>query len=231
MSHSVRRHLGIEIDAYDATIRRFLPGYDEMIRVAAKMVAADRPRRVLDLGAGTGALAASILEHGDVKIVDLIEVDPQMLEQARLRLAAFGTRARERLQSFHDPLPTCDAAAASLALHHVPTLREKRGLYRRVHDALRAGGVFVNADVVMPAAASERDAVFGLWADHMAGGGITRALARAHFAEWADEDTYFPLEDEMAALRAAGFCAKCIWHEGPVAVLAGRKKARPARAS
>ena len=40
MSHSVRKHLGVEIDAYDETIRRFIPGYETALTVAADVVAA-----------------------------------------------------------------------------------------------------------------------------------------------------------------------------------------------
>ena len=35
MSHSVRHHLRLEIDAYDETIRTFIPGYQEQAREGA----------------------------------------------------------------------------------------------------------------------------------------------------------------------------------------------------
>ena len=56
MSHSVRSHLRLEIDTYDETIRRFIPGYEEGLIRAARVVAGVSPALVLDLGAGTGAL-------------------------------------------------------------------------------------------------------------------------------------------------------------------------------
>lgn len=222
MSHSVRRHLRVDVAAYDQAIRRFIPGYETMLRVAAEAVAAARPDLVLDLGAGTGALSAALLEHLGGASVALVDVDRDMLEQARERLAPFPDRARFLEQSFHDPLPPCDAVAASLSLHHVPALDEKQDLYRRILDALTPGGVFVNADAVMPANAVERSATYDAWADHMTRHGIDRRQAFRHFEEWAAEDTYFPLEDELAALRAAGFDAECLWRRGPVAVLIGR---------
>ena len=51
MSHSVRSHLRLEIDAYDDTIRKFIPGYEEGLTRAANEIAAARPTLVLDLGA------------------------------------------------------------------------------------------------------------------------------------------------------------------------------------
>ena len=221
-THSVRRHLRLEIEAYDETIRRFIPGYEEMLRLAAATLAPLRPELVIDLGAGTGALSEAILEHGHAAAVELIDVDDEMLAQARTRLARFGDRVRVRKQSFRDPLPPCDGVAASLALHHVPTLGEKQAVYANIREALRPGGIFVNADAVVPADEAGRDAAYGAWADHMVACGIERERAFAHFAEWAEEDTYFPLEAELAAMRAAGLDARCVWLSNSMAVVAGQ---------
>ena len=223
MSHSVRSHLRLEIDAYDATIRRFIPGYEEGLSRAAREVAAVRPGLVLDLGAGTGALSEAILEHDSVEALEAVDVDPEMLAQARARLQRFGGRVRFRECSFDEPLPSCDAVAASLALHHVPTMDAKGELFRRIHRALRAGGVFVNADVTISADPAERARAYRLWANHMTGCGIGENQAWQHFDEWAEEDTYFPMEDELAAMREAGFRADCIWRCCPNSLLVGRK--------
>jgi tRNA (cmo5U34)-methyltransferase len=223
MSHSVRRHLRVEIAAYDEAIRRWIPGYADMIAIAARAVAEVSPRHVLDLGGGTGALAAAILRHREVGAVELVDVDAEMLDRARARLRPFGGRARFTLRSFHDPLPPCDAVAASLALHHVRALDDKEALFGRIFQALPPGGVFVNADATMPSDEAARAESYAAWAAHMARFGIDEAQARSHFAEWAEEDTYFPLEDELAALAAAGFEARCVWREEPSTVVVARR--------
>lgn len=214
MSHSVRRHLRVSIGEYDASIRRFIPGYEEMIREAATAVSAVSPRLVLDLGAGTGALSAALLARPEVGVVELVDVDSEMLDQARIRLEPFGDRARFAVRSFHDPFPPNDAVAASLALHHVPSVEEKRVLYHRIFQSLPAGGVFVNADVTMPSQEPARSEAYRGWADHLVASGIDETRAWQHFAEWADEDTYFPLEVELGALEDAGFRARCLWRRG-----------------
>jgi len=223
MSHSVRRHLRVDIAEYDASIRRFIPGYEAMLAEAAGAVAAVSPALVLDLGAGTGALAAAILERAEVGVVELVDVDPEMLDQARIRLAAAGGRARFALRSFDDPFPACDAVTASLALHHIPTPEAKGALFRRAAEALRPGGIVVVADVTLPADPAGRDAGFRAWADHLVASGIEEHRAWEHFAEWAAEDTYFPLEEELRLLREAGLEARCAWREGPSTVLVGTK--------
>jgi SAM-dependent methyltransferase len=223
MSHSVRKHLGVDIDAYDDQIRRFIPGYEAMLCAAAEAVASVQPGLVLDLGAGTGGLSEVLLREDGVGHVELLDVDPEMLGRARSRLAAFGWRARYRERSFFDPLPSCDAVAASLSLHHIPTIEAKRALYGRVFDALWAGGIFVNADATMPSESPSRDALYRRWVDHMVACGIDEPDAWRHLDEWAKEDTYLPLDVEMAAMADAGFRVTCVWREGPMGVVVGRK--------
>lgn len=224
MRHSVRRHLGIEVRSYELKIRRFIPGYEAMLAVAAREVVHGEPGLVLDLGAGTGALAEAILSASGVAAVELIDVDREMLDQARTRLSEFVGRIRFSELSFLGPLPRCEGAAASLALHHVRTMDAKRTLYRRIYDALGPGGVFVNADATVPAELGAREATYRLWVDHMVARGIEERCAYENLAKWAEEDTYFPLEEELSAVAEAGFDAECIWRQGPMSVVVGRKR-------
>lgn len=221
MSHSVHRHLHVEAAAYDAAIRRFIPGYEAMVDRLVDEVVRARPLRVLDLGAGTGALSAALLERARDARVELWDVDPEMLAVARERLAGFGERALFVERSFDEAFPPCDAIMASLSLHHIPRLEGKAALFQRAHAAIRPGGVFVNADVTMPRGGPERDELYRAWADHQVAEGIVEPQAWQNFDEWAKEDTYFPLDDELQALESAGFVARCVWRQGPSTVWVG----------
>ena len=222
-THSVRTHLRVEIDAYDESIRKFIPGYEAGLEKAAEAVASIAPELVLDLGAGTGALSAEVLKHPQVAHLMAIDLDSEMLDHAKERLQGFGKRVSLQQRSFLHPLPDCDGVTASLALHHVPSLEEKRELYRRIFAALRPGGVFANADVTVSHDERERRDTYETWADHLVKNGIERERAFSHFAEWAEEDTYFPLEAELRILREAGFRARCVWQATPNCVLLGIK--------
>ena len=189
MSHSVRNHLRLEIDSYDKTIRQFIPGYEEGLTWAAREIVGIRPTLVLDLGAGTGALAEAMLEHEGVGVVEAIDVDAEMLDRARIRLKRFGVRARFQRCSFESPLPECDAVSACLALHHVPTMERKRALYKGIFRTLRPAGVFVNADVTMSAHPVRQEQCYRIWAGHLVSCGIDERRAYEHFDEWASEDT------------------------------------------
>lgn len=224
MSHSVRRHLHLDIDEYDESIRRFIPAYEEMLATLAARVLAEAPRRVLDLGSGTGAVAAELLARSETVEVELLDADPEMLALARQRLASFGERARFRVGSFADPLPEADAVTASLALHHIPSLDEKEEVYRRIRSALPGGGVFVNADATLPATEPERTEAFGDWASHLVSRGIPEERAWQHFEEWSDEDTYFSVESELEAMARAGLESERLWHHRVMSVVVGRRR-------
>lgn len=221
MAHSVKRHLDVDADAYDVAIRRFIPYYDDMLANGVELLAALAPPdvHVLDLGGGTGALSAALLGTLPEARVTILDVDGAMLDEARRRLDRFGDRVEFRAASFFDPLPAADAVMASLALHHVHDLGAKTGVYRAIHAALPAGGVFVNLDAATAEGPRLNALTFQRWAERMAEHGITEAEARDHFAAWADEDRYFPLDEELAALRRAGFAeVECFWRRGATAI-------------
>lgn len=224
-AHRVSRHLHLEATEYDDAIRQFIPGYEEMLRVAARPALAGSPRVVLDVGAGTGALSEVVLELSPSVQVVAYDADPDMLAVARARLAAWGGRVRFVQGSFLDPLPACDAAVSSLALHHTADLDQRSVVFRRVAEALSPGGVFVDADVTMPESPGSRSALYLAWADHLVSRGISPDRAWRHFVEWSGEDTYFPVAREMEAMAEAGFTPELEWRDRVVTVVVGKMPA------
>lgn len=220
-AHSVKRHLRVDADEYDLQIRRFIPHYEEMIATGVEVLAALAPAdgHILDLGGGTGALSSAVLAGLPSSRVTVLDVDADMLAEARRRLAGFGDRVSFEEGSFLDPLPAADAVVASLALHHVHDLEAKTALYRAILDALSPGGVLMNLDAAVTEGTRLNGLVFDRMAIRMGDHGISDAEARGHFASWADEDRYFPLDAELAALREAGFDeVECLWRRGLCAV-------------
>jgi tRNA (cmo5U34)-methyltransferase len=108
-----------------------------------------------------------------------------MLEAAAERLAPHAGRYELRRATFVDPIPPCDAVVASLALHHVITISEKRELYRRIREALRPGGLLLVADAAVHESGRARQRIFSEWSAFMQTQGITAAEAEGHFAQWA----------------------------------------------
>lgn len=225
MSHSVEHHLGLSVSDYDTLIRRWIPGYEAMLDEVLAWLGAmqTKPTRILDLGAGTGALSEAVLARFPEAVVELWDIDSKMLAQARGRLARFGARAVLVERSFAGALSRCDAVVASLSLHHVPTMGAKREVYANILAALRPGGQFVCADAVVAGDGLLRDQAFDRWAAFMRTNGVPEVEARRLFADWSREDFYQPLPDELRALTEVGFDADCFWRQGPMAVYGGSR--------
>jgi tRNA (cmo5U34)-methyltransferase len=229
MSHSVESHLRLDIAEYDELIRRFIPDYDEMLGELANylafyLVGRERPQ-VLDLGTGTGSLAALVLKRIPNSTVIGIDTDPAMIVEARERLADFLPRVTHLLRDFFGPLPHgSDACMASLALHHVRELAEKRRLYRKILGALKPHGIFINADAMFAENSPLEQWMRSAWARHIVASGFTKAEAESHFQQWSTEDRYFEVQTELHLLHEAGFSnLEVIWRRGPMAVIAGHK--------
>jgi len=219
---SVSAHLKIQIDEYDARIRTFVPGYEQMISVAAgslRLLNIQSPK-VVDLGIGTGALAEHCLSiRHDAAIVG-IDTDPAMLDMAKERLAASG-KVEFVLGDFTElTLPQSDIIVASIALHHIRTPEAKRAFYSKCRVALKPGGLLVSADC-FPAKEERLARLYrNLWLAHLEQN-YTASEAEAFLNSWSDEDRYFPLQDELEWIRGAGFSAEVLWREAGFAVILG----------
>ncbi|MCU1382434.1 MAG: class SAM-dependent methyltransferase [Acidobacteria bacterium] len=211
----VASHLGITLTEYDSRIRTFIPHYEEMLDVAALAIP-PRARTIVDLGIGTGALSSRCLMRAPAARIVGIDVDPEILSLAGRRL---GARATFIAGSFlHAPLPACDVAAASFALHHVRTRAAKASLYRRIRAALRPGGVFMSVDCQPARDARVRAAQFDAWRAHLRAS-YSAARAKGFLMSWSHEDVYVPLDAEIALLRGAGFRVELLWRRNAFAVL------------
>jgi tRNA (cmo5U34)-methyltransferase len=154
-----RQHFDLMADQYDELFITHMHAYDlthEMI-LSMLPISQQTPMRVLELGVGTGNLTQKFLDrfpHGTAVGYDL---SGEMLARARAKLAA----ARVQLHqgdisqvAFEGPF---DAVISAIAVHHVPP-PDKPGLFQRLYDVLRPGGVLVLGDAFQAAtpALSER---------------------------------------------------------------------------
>lgn len=225
---SVAAHLGIQTRDYDRQILTFIPHYEEMLDAAVQALAAlDRPvARLLDLGTGTGALAARCAKRlKGVEVVGL-DSDGDMLALAARRL---GRRLRPVVGSIETtPFPACDVVTASFSLHHIASPATKREVFGRAFAALKPGGVLIDVDSMLNSDARLQARDYDAWRRHLAAS-HGRAGAVRILQSWAAEDTYFTLDVETALLRDAGFQVDLAWRRGAFAVAVASKPRRRAR--
>lgn len=223
MANTTTAHFDREAADYDGPRRRLIPPFDAFYgtAVAALDLAASRPRRILDLGAGTSLLTRKLLAAHPDADVTLLDGAPAMLDHAR---AALGDRVAYAVADLADAPPPgrWDAVVSALAIHHLED-DGKRALFARIHDALAPGGVFVNAEQVLaPTARLQRH--YRAWHER-----ASRANG-ATDAEWAASvermrhDRWATVEDQLAWLREAGFPdAGCLFSDHCFAVLVARR--------
>jgi tRNA (cmo5U34)-methyltransferase len=134
-------------DAYLAEMHEEIPGYEELQEATADATMGVEPRRVLELGTGTGETALRVLGRHPRAAWVGVDASEAMLGRARERLP----QADLRLGRLEDELPPgpFELVVSTLAVHHLAAAG-KRDLFRRIACVLRAGGRFVLADLVVP---------------------------------------------------------------------------------
>jgi tRNA (cmo5U34)-methyltransferase len=209
---------------YTALRRRLVPGYDAFYdaAVAGLALVDGEVRRVLDLGAGTGLLSARVRAAFPDARLELLDGSELMLREARERLGT--SVAAVHVQDMAAPLPDgpFDAIVSALAIHHLEDAG-KRQLMRRVHDALRPGGAFINAEQVS-APAPELSAVYERrWEDDCRVlGATTDELAAAR--DRMRHDRCSDVDSQLRWLGEAGFSTTdCVYKSWRFAVIVGLK--------
>jgi tRNA (cmo5U34)-methyltransferase len=207
---------------YHAQRRRLIPCFDEFYGTAVSVIGLrDGPvRRVLDLGAGTGLMSAAVLErYPDAELV-LVDGAVEMLDQARERLPVDSTTTvvadlREAL-----PRGPFDAIVSALAIHHLEHA-DKRDLLVRVHDALRPGGVFVNAEHVTGPSPWLAGAYRSMWREACLSAGASEdELAGAEARMQTDRCVDVAAQVEWMYMAGMQDC-DCFFKQAHFAVLAG----------
>lgn len=109
--------------------------------------------RVLEIGCGRGVGTEIIFERFGAAEVHAFDLDPDMVERARTRLARFARAGRLKLEvgdatAIDAPDSAFDAVFDFGILHHVP---DWRGAVAEVARVLRPGGVFFFEEVTRQA--------------------------------------------------------------------------------
>jgi tRNA (cmo5U34)-methyltransferase len=200
----------------------------------------EQPIRVLDIGAGYGALTRLILDafpHSTAVVHDYSEV---MLREARTYLSGASDAisfVRGDLMSDdwkRDISGKFDAVVSTIAIHNVRHPERIQAVYRDVFSMVSKGGCFFNADYVQAAGPRVQDArqhqalmeqryhirkATGVWQPITE---VKRQLAEADKAAptLSADAIRSSLQDHLGWMTDAGFDnVECFWHDGRRALM------------
>ncbi|MGN0379982.1 MAG: class I SAM-dependent methyltransferase [Butyrivibrio sp.] len=133
---------------YDVNRRNFIRCFDDFYENTTKLIFSniDVPRRVLDLGAGTGLLTYYWLKECETAEYVLVDIADDMLDISRKRFSGL-TNVHHQILDYTKQLPEgeFDAIVSALSIHHLDDV-QKSELFHRIYDKLPVGGIFVNYD-------------------------------------------------------------------------------------
>ncbi|HWH76013.1 MAG TPA: class I SAM-dependent methyltransferase [Candidatus Binatus sp.] len=198
----------------------------------------DMPIRLLDIGAGYGALAAAVLHDRPNATAVCLDASRAMLQlgpeknpdlKDRMMFIQGSLESADWLKSVDGSF---DAVISSRALHHFSENQRRKTIFQEVFNLVRAGGCFINADNVRAATQSlgeryrsARDEYLDRFVRQTSGGKMTLAEAKA-----ATPSSYHGphnngiLEEELSWLREAGFVdVDCFWKLTTTVVYGGFK--------
>ncbi len=226
-SKRVARHFAAQWAKYDEQIRTSIPFYDEALGTLVRVIEASgiNPERILDLGVGTGNLAASLLQAFPQAHLTGIDLVQDFLDLARTRLS--GHQGRVSLQCM-DVADFCFAnkyelVVTSFMFHHLKH-ETKLSVMARVFDSLVPYGCFVNADFVDSASPFYSRVFEILRIDFTAKKRCAKhELVRKEYLEHRKLELPVPMETQLQWLRDIGFVdTECFWKYLNLAILCGR---------
>lgn len=192
---------------YTDLIRRCVPRYGELLFNMFCYLPRDfKPRRILDLGCGTGNLTEQIRLHFPDPEITAVDISGEILKECETRFS--GDREIRYVQADFRDLPfapgSFDLVMSSIAIHHIQD-PDKSLLYRRIHELLSPGGIFVFADQTR----GITDEIYAVhmerWKEEAFRLGSTEENWRMWMEHQEAHDYHTPVTWHLDELRGSGF--------------------------
>ena len=211
---------------YDENRRKFISCFDDYYVSATNFIAKsleNEPKKIVDLGAGTGLLTAHWFAHFPDAEYTLVDVAEEMLNVARKRFDGIRNvsyEIRDYARDFQDE--KADAVISALSIHHLEDT-DKQRLFKRIHEKLNAGGIFANYDQFCAEDAEMNAKIEGYWISEIKSSG----LSETEYERWQERkklDRECSVADEIRWLKEAGFsAAECVYLNRKFAVILAKK--------
>ena len=164
-------------------------GYDTVLQTVVAQTTAQPTSRVLDLGTGTGNLAALLV--GEEREIWGSDFSEEMIKRARVKYPAIRFVHQDLLASWPAGLPErFDRIVSAYVFHEFPLPTKLRILTDLAARHLSPGGRIVIGDIAFPSAAL-REQAHDRWRDL-----------------WDEDEAYWAFDETLEALKPVGLNAK-----------------------
>ncbi|MFA6548681.1 MAG: class I SAM-dependent methyltransferase [Candidatus Margulisiibacteriota bacterium] len=222
----VFEHFDSEAKVFDANILKSVPYYRQMINVIIDMLPFPRSKKVIlmDIGTGTGNIAFNLKTAFPNSDLTCLDLSPNMLKIAGDKLASFkGVKYVVADAAAYKFDRQYDAIVSSLTLHHLETDADKHAFHLKAFKALKKGGFFINADILVAPDKKMQAVNISKWK-----GFILKSSSPAFVADrykmYKAEDRPAVILNELDSLRRAGFkSVEVFWKYYNFAVYGGMK--------
>lgn len=224
-TNKIKNQFNSDAKAYDSKRRIFIPCFDDYYINSTKFIAGiiNEPKRILDLGAGTGLLTSfwyNEFPNADY-VLDDISVD--MLNMARKRFDN-ALNFDYVTNNYNEELPSgsFDTIISALSIHHLDN-EEKQSLFKRIYDKLPNGGVFVNYDMFIADTKEMTEKYNSYWENAV----LNSNLPKTDIEHWQRGrliDKECSITEEIKMLKEAGFNeVNCMYSNLKFGVIVSKK--------
>lgn len=206
MSDAIYHHFSKTIDDYDTVADKVVMKNDELHNELAALVPIRQfALKILDLGCGTGHGMSLLLKKLPYAYCTGIDFSPRMIAKARHNLQAFSDRIVLIEANFNEIMfsERYDVIVSAIAIHNA-SHQQKRALFRKIFNALREGGIFINADFIEGESLefnNQYKHTYKTYLEQQLSGDELQAWMRHAF----EEDQPMKLSEQFALLRGYDF--------------------------
>ena len=210
---NIEEQFNLIAEEYDVNRKKFIPCFEDYYKNTTRFIVSniEEPKRVLDLGAGTGLLSYFWYQYFPASEYVLVDIADDMLHVARKRFAGIDN-VSYLVADYNREIPAqdFDVIVSALSIHHLENV-DKATLFERIYEKLPEGGLFVNYDQFCAGQADIDGWFDSYWESQLADSGLTE-----HDIElWKERrklDKECSVEEETAMLWESGFkSVKCVY--------------------
>jgi tRNA (cmo5U34)-methyltransferase len=192
---------------YSELIVKCVPRYPELIYNMFQYIPENfHPKRILDLGCGTGNLTDQMFKKYPEADIDALDISEDILNESRKRFKHTPNirYIQADFKSLHLPPGSYDLVMSSIAIHHIEDT-DKIRLYKEIFQALSPGGIFIFADQTRGITDEIYKKNISCWKEEAIKLGSTQENWNMWMAHQDAHDFHTPVNWHFQELEKAGF--------------------------